>query len=98
MSAGYDYAAGDPVGDLDVDGPLAARLLAQLIREVAETYAAGRVVYCLEGGYDIATLARSVEETVRVHDAPSQSSESADPTSIGAPQRAILERVAAWSS
>ncbi len=98
VSAGYDYAAGDPVGDLDVDGPLAARLLAQLIREVAETYAAGRVVYCLEGGYDIATLARSVEETVRVHDGPSQSSESADPASIGAPQRAILERVAAWSS
>ena len=68
VSAGYDYASGDPVGDLGVDGPGAAAELASLIREVAETYARGRVVYCLEGGYDPQTLAQLRRATLRAHD------------------------------
>jgi len=94
VSAGYDYASGDPVGDLGADGPQSAAALAALIREIGAEYANGRVVYCLEGGYDVATLARSVAATLRSHDA-APASERADPGSIPAPQRSILERVEA---
>ncbi len=95
VSAGYDYATGDPIGDLGVDGPLAASELAATIREVAETYARGRVAYCLEGGYDPHTLARSVEATLRAHDRGAASA-PAEAAAIPAAQRAILTQVAAW--
>jgi acetoin utilization deacetylase AcuC-like enzyme len=95
VSAGYDFADGDPVGDLGVDGPLASAALAALIRETAETYAGGRVAYCLEGGYDVATLARSVEATFRGH-AAQASGDPADPTAIPARQRAVADAVDAW--
>jgi len=97
VSAGYDFASGDPVGDLGVDGPLASRALAQLIRDVAAQYARGRVVYCLEGGYDLETLAASVEATVRVHDEPARQGEIADPSAIPVRQRAVAEAVEAWA-
>jgi acetoin utilization deacetylase AcuC-like enzyme len=97
VSAGYDYASGDPIGDLGVDGPLAAAELANVIRETADTYARGRTVYCLEGGYDPQTLARSVEATLRAHDRGT-SGVRAEPGSLPAAQRAVLEQVAAWSN
>jgi acetoin utilization deacetylase AcuC-like enzyme len=96
VSAGYDYAAGDPVGDLGVDGPLAAGALATLIREVAAEHSRGRAVYCLEGGYNVPNLARSVAATIRAHDAPAPSADAADQAAIGSQQRAIIERVERW--
>jgi acetoin utilization deacetylase AcuC-like enzyme len=96
VSAGYDYAAGDPVGDLGVDGPLAASALATLIREVAAEHSRGRAVYCLEGGYNVPNLARSVAATVRAHDARAPVTDVADEEAIGSQQRAILERVERW--
>lgn len=96
VSAGYDYAAGDPVGDLGVDGPLAAGALATLIREVAAEHSRGRTVYCLEGGYNVPNLARSVAATIRAHDVPAPSPEAADQSAIGSQQRAIIERVERW--
>jgi acetoin utilization deacetylase AcuC-like enzyme len=95
VSAGYDFAAGDPVGDLGVDAPLASAALAALIRETAETYASGRVAYCLEGGYDVPTLARAVEATLRGHDAGAAAA-SADRQAIPARQRAVADAVDAW--
>jgi acetoin utilization deacetylase AcuC-like enzyme len=98
VSAGYDFAQGDPVGDLGVDGPTAARALAQLIAEIAQTYAGGRVVYCLEGGYDLRTLARCVEETVRVCDEPLEDPERFEGGAIPLRQRAIVQEVRTWAS
>ena len=95
VSAGYDFAAGDPVGDLGVDAPFAAAELARTIRAVAATYARGRIAYCLEGGYDIETLARSIEATVRAHDS-SGAAQAGDPASIPARQRALLDVIDAW--
>lgn len=97
VSAGYDFAAGDPVGDLGVDARIAARSLAMLIRSVAAEYARGRVAYVLEGGYDIDTLALAVAETVRVHDAPAYGLDLADATAIPARQHAIIDAVDAWA-
>jgi acetoin utilization deacetylase AcuC-like enzyme len=95
VSAGYDFAAGDPVGDLGVDATAASAALARTIAEVAATYAGGRVVYCLEGGYDIETLASAIETTVRTGDAPG-TADLADEGAIPAPQRRIIDAVAAW--
>jgi acetoin utilization deacetylase AcuC-like enzyme len=97
VSAGYSFAAGDPVGDLGVDAQIAAPALAVLIREVAETYAKGRVVYCLEEGYDVATLALAIGDTVRVHDATAPFSVQADPHAIPPGQRALMHHVLAWN-
>jgi acetoin utilization deacetylase AcuC-like enzyme len=96
VSAGYDFAAGDPVGDLGVDAPYAAAELAALIRQVSAEYSRGRAVYCLEGGYDVETLASAVAATVRTYDASERSSEPADDAAIPPRQRAIAEAVDAW--
>jgi acetoin utilization deacetylase AcuC-like enzyme len=96
VSAGYDFAAGDPVGDLGVDAPLASAELARTIRDVAATYARGRVAYCLEGGYDVEILARSIEATMRAHDDSASASTPADPASIPRDQRAMLDAIEAW--
>jgi acetoin utilization deacetylase AcuC-like enzyme len=96
VSAGYDFAAGDPVGDLGVDAPYAAAELAALIREVAAEYARGRTVYCLEGGYDIETLASSVAATVRVYDSAERAGVLADAAAIPPLQRGLADAVIAW--
>jgi acetoin utilization deacetylase AcuC-like enzyme len=66
-----------------------------LIRETAETYAGGRVVYCLEGGYDVETLGRAVEATLRGHEAGTAAS-AADGGTIPPRQRAVTDAVDAW--
>ncbi len=67
VSAGFDYVAGDCVGDLGV-GVEAAAPIAATIREVAERYCGGAVTYVLEGGYDVAALTTSIAAIARVHD------------------------------
>ncbi len=95
VSAGYDFAAGDPVGDLGVDAVIAARALAALIAETAATYTGGRAVYCLEGGYDVRTLALAVEATLRGHDAGAPG-ERAEAGAIPRSQRVLADAVSAW--
>jgi acetoin utilization deacetylase AcuC-like enzyme len=92
VSAGFDYVAGDPVGDLGVD-PSAASHLAATIERVARTCCSGRVAYILEGGYDPQILARSVAAIIDTHDAGNASPPGADTASIPARQQAILERI-----
>jgi acetoin utilization deacetylase AcuC-like enzyme len=59
VSAGFDYVAGDPVGDLGI-GVEAAGCLASVIERTAAEHCGGRTAYVLEGGYDIDALARSI--------------------------------------
>ena len=40
--------------------------ITERIKEVARRHAKGRIVSCLEGGYDLSSLARSVEAHLRV--------------------------------
>ncbi len=59
ISAGFDAHEDDPLGQMcwaDED----YHWLTQRIMEVAQRHARGRIVSCLEGGYDLAALARSV--------------------------------------
>lgn len=91
VSAGYDFVAGDPVGDLRV-APSAARQLGRLVREIGATYCDGRVLFVLEGGYDPATLARCVADTIEGY-AEDSDVEPAEAAAIPDLQRALLAAV-----
>jgi acetoin utilization deacetylase AcuC-like enzyme len=60
ISAGFDAHQGDPIGSLDLEtedfGELTGRVL-----DIARTHAGGRLVSCLEGGYNLDALAESVQ-------------------------------------
>ena len=64
ISAGFDCRAGDPLGRLAVtDAGFAA--LTEILMEIADASAGGRIVSTLEGGYDLAGLAAGVVAHVR---------------------------------
>jgi len=89
-SAGFDYVKGDPVGDLGVD-VAAAGALASALDAAAKTYCNGRIVYVLEGGYDINALTSSIEQVIRSDARGAKSNAQAE--SIPSQQRATLERI-----
>ncbi|MDB5956985.1 histone deacetylase family protein [Ramlibacter sp.] len=64
VSAGFDAHRDDDLGQL---GLVEADYtwITQQIKAVADKYAQGRIVSCLEGGYNLGALARSVEAHVR---------------------------------
>ena len=89
VSAGFDYVAGDSVGDLGV-GVDAAVPLAGAIRRVAEEYCGGSVAYVLEGGYSIDALTHSIAAIARIHDADVTASAASDPLAM---PRDVLQSV-----
>jgi acetoin utilization deacetylase AcuC-like enzyme len=60
VSAGFDAHAQDPIGSLGLETEDFGTLTDEVL-QVANTHASGRLVSCLEGGYDLAALAESVE-------------------------------------
>jgi acetoin utilization deacetylase AcuC-like enzyme len=60
ISAGFDAHARDPIGCLGLETEDFGTLTGCVL-EVAQTHAGGRVVSCLEGGYNLEALAESVE-------------------------------------
>jgi acetoin utilization deacetylase AcuC-like enzyme len=60
LSAGFDAHARDPIGSLGLEVEDFAELSRRVL-DVARTHAGGRLVSCLEGGYDLEALAESVE-------------------------------------
>jgi acetoin utilization deacetylase AcuC-like enzyme len=60
VSAGFDAHALDPVGSLGLEVEDFV-WMTQAALEVARTHAAGRLVSCLEGGYNLRVLAEAVE-------------------------------------
>ena len=62
VSAGFDGHESDPLGSLGLTDET-YRQLTRLLVEAASTSAKGRLVSCLEGGYNLKTLG----ETVRTH-------------------------------
>lgn len=90
VSAGFDYVAGDVVGDLGV-GVEAATPVAAAIRRVADEYCGGAVAYVLEGGYGIDALTRSIARIAAVHDAAAAAGPVADSAAIPHDARRRLE-------
>jgi acetoin utilization deacetylase AcuC-like enzyme len=60
VSAGFDAHARDPIGSLGLEVEDFAWLTRQVL-DVAKTHCAGRLVSCLEGGYNLEVLAESVQ-------------------------------------
>jgi len=71
VSAGYDGHRDDPLGGLalDEDG---YRLMGSRMRDIARRHAQGRLMFFLEGGYNLPALASSVVATLEgaVHGVP----------------------------
>jgi acetoin utilization deacetylase AcuC-like enzyme len=94
ISAGFDYVAGDPVGDLGV-GIEAAGALAAVINATAARHCAGRVAYVLEGGYDLDALTASIATIAAVTDARDVAASGAERRAIPAALRATVARAVA---
>jgi acetoin utilization deacetylase AcuC-like enzyme len=88
VSAGYDFVAGDPIGDLGI-ATSALRQIGRIAREIAVDYCDGRAIFVLEGGYDPATLATCVVETILGFEDGTEV-DCADDAVIPERQRAIL--------
>ena len=65
ISAGFDAHREDDMGQLALTEQDYAWITTRL-RDVAARHANGRIVSLLEGGYDLSSLARSVEAHIRV--------------------------------
>jgi acetoin utilization deacetylase AcuC-like enzyme len=65
VSAGFDAHRRDPIGSLGLESEDFAEL-SRLVLQVADTHAEGRLVSCLEGGYDLQALAESVQAHLEV--------------------------------
>jgi acetoin utilization deacetylase AcuC-like enzyme len=65
VSAGFDAHRDDPLAgmNLSTQGYVA---LSRVVKEIAGEFSKGRVLSCLEGGYDLEALAASVEGHIRV--------------------------------
>ena len=60
VSAGFDAHHADPVGALGLEAEDFA-VLTQKVVEIARSHCGGKLVSCLEGGYDLGALAASVQ-------------------------------------
>ena len=65
VSAGYDAHERDPLGGMKMTTE-GFRWIADTISELAHECCKGRVVYVLEGGYDLKALRESIEATLEV--------------------------------
>ena len=65
LSAGFDPHVKDPIGSLGLETEDFPTLTKRVL-EVAKTHAGGRLISCLEGGYNLGALARSVASHLRV--------------------------------
>jgi len=65
ISAGFDAHREDDMGQLGLTEQDYSWITYR-IREIAARHANGRIVSCLEGGYDLSSLSRSVEAHLRV--------------------------------
>jgi acetoin utilization deacetylase AcuC-like enzyme len=60
VSAGFDAHRADPVGSLGLEAEDFATLTRQVL-EISRMHSGGKLVSCLEGGYDLAALSASVQ-------------------------------------
>ena len=88
LSAGFDAHAADPLSATRVTTP-AYRRMTRLIAALAAEKAGGRILSLLEGGYDLAALAASVEVHLEeLHTAPAPVAAPGTPPETGAYQDA----------
>lgn len=64
ISAGFDAAAGDPLGEMEVSPSMFGRMCRQM-QDVADEFAEGQIVLSLEGGYNCEVTAECGAECVK---------------------------------
>jgi acetoin utilization deacetylase AcuC-like enzyme len=64
VSAGFDIHCDDPLGGMEVTEGGFSRMT-QILMEIAQATAQGKLVITLEGGYDVSGQGRSVKEVLR---------------------------------
>ncbi|HYE65205.1 MAG TPA: histone deacetylase [Pyrinomonadaceae bacterium] len=64
ISAGFDAHAGDPLGQLLLEDE-DFTLMTRAVKQWAESVCGGRIISCLEGGYNLQTLGATVRAHVR---------------------------------
>jgi len=64
VSAGYDAHWADPLGMMRIS-TAGYEYLTRTLREMADEFCHGRLVFTLEGGYDLEALARSIAATLQ---------------------------------
>ncbi len=69
ISAGFDAHRDDPLAALEISDS-GFEEMTTIIRALAETHCQGRIVSCLEGGYNLDALARSVKKHLSVLSKP----------------------------
>jgi acetoin utilization deacetylase AcuC-like enzyme len=82
VSAGFDAHRSDPLGGMRLTEEGFANLCAE-VKAIADKFAGGRLVMVLEGGYDLAGLARSVQACVEVMAGSAAPPNRAETTSQG---------------
>ena len=65
VSAGFDAAADDPLAQMNVTTS-GFQAIASYLKAQAQTWCGGRIVTCLEGGYDLTALSEGVEAYLEV--------------------------------
>ena len=70
VSAGYDAHGRDPLGGMRMTSE-GFRMLSAILSSVAREICGGRIVYILEGGYDLEGLATGVTKTIEAAADPS---------------------------
>ena len=63
ISAGFDAHEGDPLGQLKLEDP-DFRSMTRTLMQWADDVCGGRIVSCMEGGYNLSTLGETVKEHV----------------------------------
>jgi acetoin utilization deacetylase AcuC-like enzyme len=81
VSAGFDFVAHDPVGDLGID-VAACSALAAALNAAAFEWCDGRLLYVLEGGYLIDALTTGIRAIATASDDKTTASSGADSRSI----------------
>jgi acetoin utilization deacetylase AcuC-like enzyme len=64
VSAGFDVHTDDPLGGMEVTEKGFARMT-QVLMEIADATAQGKLVITLEGGYDVSGQSRSVKAVIK---------------------------------
>jgi len=88
VSAGFDAALGDPLAGMRVTRRGFAEM-ATRVRQIADTVCGRRVVFALEGGYDLTGLATGMTEVLETIVGPPRTATASDPTIPAAAEAAL---------
>jgi len=64
VSAGFDFCEGDPLGNMEVTPHFGIPILTLILKNIAEKTCQGKILFTLEGGYNIVNLQESVTNLI----------------------------------